>query len=935
VPQIDVLRPVSVQMTGTSTAVPSGTVATVTADNNDSTYVNRPTSSASAWSVRMASHTPAATYQRHQIRGRIRARTDTGTASEDIDLGRGATVSFQYTTVGLDSTFAERIGVWTSDPAFSLGAGGALADLNVGGGWPSSVVGATALRTAEVYLDVDTRHQPDFDPEVRDAAGVDRAGGTISDTATPTLFFGVPAYDDLPALDWFLSIDTPDGTVWYTSGSGVPPSSVPVTVPLANGDYTAAFTVRSTIRGADPFMTHTVLSFEMDNEVPPPSPPLLEVTEAFGGYQVAWSNPGGQEWDLGYPLVAELWRDDCTGSQRIAVIPDGLNGAYLDLAIPQVDLDPGCDLTAQPCPITYRVRYHGYISNTVEIPDVLPPELILAWPSTVASIPDGWTRVTELDGYFPRGTRSTGAPVITGGNASHSHTTPTHRHTFGAHRHSIHGGDTTGSFDSVDTRRFNGADQPTANQSHSHPLPDYVDMHAPTLSGTASPGTTSANNLPQTRDVIWIRSDGTRTAYPVGILGYSMENVSGWTLDANSDSRFLRGAAAGGNGGAQISSAIHNHTVNAHTHTGAVHDHSIDNTGLSTPRATDEAETGSTGARWLPRHTHVLNSLAASTGNLISGGDVDTASATREPRHRRLRIVRNTGGGAQTRIIGLYLGAPGDLNPILTLCDGRNGTPDMRNLFARGTAGSGGVNVVAGTDTHSHTIPGHSHVVLPHKHEIVVGPSNNRSYQRRTGGDQGSVPTANHIHTAPDTFLAVPSVSTDGNGSTNVVNHVPPYREVHFVRVDGVVTGGPLPIPELRTSEFAEVTVPSFAHPGDGLDRLASRTDVMRVVTDRSHEYPRLVVDSVPLDGGLHTVSNTLAGEEVSLIIAVEGLPAIDALETLLAADRLYWSPVSGTPGWFAPAGWTVTAPTPNVKVVQVTMVRQGWPSTPDPEEFL
>jgi hypothetical protein len=157
---------------------------------------------------------------------------------------------------------------------------------------------------------------------------------------------------------------------------------------------------------------------------------------------------------------------------------------------------------------------------------------------------------------------------------------------------------------------------------------------------------------------------------------------------------------------------------------------------------------------------------------------------------------------------------------------------------------------------------------------------------------------------------------------------------VHFVRLDGTISGGPLPVPELRISDFASATVPSFTH-GDDLDRLSSLTDRMAVTTDRSHAYPRLVADSTPLDGGLHTVSVSLAGEDLSLTIAVEGLPAINRLEELLANDRVYWSPVGGEPGWYAPGSWSVTAPVPNVKVVQVVLVRQPWPETEDPAVYL
>jgi hypothetical protein len=177
-------------------------------------------------------------------------------------------------------------------------------------------------------------------------------------------------------------------------------------------------------------------------------------------------------------------------------------------------------------------------------------------------------------------------------------------------------------------------------------------------------------------------------------------------------------------------------------------------------------------------------------------------------------------------------------------------------------------------------------------------------------------------------------VSSAGSGTTSSVSHIPPYKEVHFVRLDGTISGGPLPVPELKISDYASTTVPAFTY-DDGLDRLANFTDKMAVTTDRTHAFPRLVVDSIPLDGGLHSVATTLAGEDLTLVIAVVGLPAINRLEALLRADRVYYSPVGGTPGWFAPQGWKVSAPVKGTKVLTVTMARQPWPETPDPEDFL
>jgi hypothetical protein len=938
---IDVLRPVSVRTTGSGTAVPSGTLSSVTSDNSDTTYIDFDLVNwGNFWNLRVGSHTPAAGYQRHRIRGRIRIRSDVGTLSEDIDVGRGTSPYISYSTVPVTSAFQEQASDWFQDSGYGLALAGALADLNIGGGWLKSATGgATKGRTAECYVDIDCRLQPTYSPEVRDNAGVNRAGGTVTDTNQPDLYFGSVGYDDLPPLDWTILVKSGSTTVYSQTGSGTPPSTVPVTTGLINGSYTAVFTARSTIRGADPFELSQTLSFSVDNDVPPPSPPLISVTEQDGGYLVSWADPGGQSWDNDY-VVAEVWRDDCTGSQRIATVPDGLNGSYLDLAIPQLDPqvtagDPDCEPSAEPCDITYRVRYWGYVSTSIVLPSNIPDDLILGWPSTAASLPAGWTRVTSLDGIYPMGSAGTGVPSATGGAATHLHTTPNnHRHTIGAHSHGL-GGNVQSSNQNATSARYSGAGQAQANQPHVHARPSSVGSAGPFNSGPAQPGTQTASNLPATREVIWMRSDGARTEYPIGALGWATEVVSGWVADSDSAGRFLKGAAAAGNGGASSGSATHTHVVNQHIHTGISHDHSIGSTGLSTPVGVDAGSGGSTGAtpRYLTRHTHPMEVVDASTNSLGTASAGNTSAVGVEPPHRRLSVLRNTGGGIQTRIIGLYTGDVASLDPILTLCNGGSGTPDMRSLFCRDT-GSDSVNSTGGSTTHSHTTPQHDHPIAGHSHDTNTLQSTNTSYLAPTFGDLGDSPTVPHLHATANTDNVTASTATNSALDTDTVSHLPPYKEAHFVRLDGTISGGPLPVPELRVTDFASATVPAFTY-DDDLDRLASLTDIIAVVTDRSHDYPRLVTDSTPLDGGLHTVSVTLAGEDLTLTIGVVGRDEINALEALLSSDWVYWSPIGGTPGWFAPAGWRVTAPAPDVKVVQITMTRQPWPATDAPEVFL
>jgi hypothetical protein len=941
---IDTIRPVSTRKVGDASAVPSGTLSAVTSDNSDATYILMALfGDVQLWNLRMDSHTPAAGYQRHRMRPHIRARcngTVTGKLNDNIYAGRGTSDYFRFETVLISSVNPGfNYGTnWYQDAAFGLATPGALSDLNLGGGLLANASGgATENHTQECYIDIECRFHPDYTPEIQDAAGVDQSGGTVTDTDQPRLVFGGVGYDGLPPLDWSVNVkDALGASVYSADGAGTPPGLINMDVGLDDGAYTADFSARSIIRSADPFEWAVTLSFTVANTVPSSSPPNVTVEPEGDGYRVTWTDPGGQPWDNDF-VVAEVYRDDCTGSQRIATVPDGLNGSYLDLAIPQLDPQTGqvdgvCTVHTDSCDITYRVRYWGYVSSFIELPDTIPADMILAWPDSVATIPSGWTRVTALDGFHIRAASGTGVPTDTGGSSTHTHTLPGHHHTIPAHSHSV-GGNTGVSNTSTTSARFNGATQPQADQPHSHARPFNTGSHDATNTGDTVATAGAVNDQPPTREVIWIQSGGTQPGYPVNALAWATEDVSGWEADLDSNGRYLKGAAAAGDGGAMIGTASHAHAIGTHSHTGFNHDHSLANTGLSNPSSSQEAGTGSGDPRWLPRHTHPMDVASAGTGSTGTQTGGNTNSVSVEPPNRRLKVIRNAAGGTQTRVIGLYLGDVASLDPLLTLCNGSGGTPDMRNLFAR-DAGTDSVNSTGGSSTHAHTTPTHTHTLTTHSHNTSTGTSSTGSFQRPSSGDLGDSPTTGHTHASGDTSSVSPGVLAGGNGSAASADHTPLFHEAHFVRLDGTISGGPLPVPELKVTDFSESTVPAFTF-DDGLDRIANLTDLMAITTSRNNAFPRLVADSTPLDGGLHTVATTIPGEDTALSIAVEGRAAIDELEELLRADRVYLSPLGGTPGWFAPQGWRVSAPVENVKVLAITITRQPWPTTPDPQEFL
>jgi hypothetical protein len=146
------------------------------------------------------------------------------------------------------------------------------------------------------------------------------------------------------------------------------------------------------------------------------------------------------------------------------------------------------------------------------IPGSLPSGLIAMFAS---NCPPGWTRVSGMDGRFPRGATSFGA---TGGSATHSHDVSGSTGQAGAHLHSFSG---SGSF-SGDTGVVNNATPIGVNRSgpdamlflpHSHPFSGSVSISGDT-SGVGDHThplnmnrTDDAPNLPPYVDVVYCMKD--------------------------------------------------------------------------------------------------------------------------------------------------------------------------------------------------------------------------------------------------------------------------------------------------------------------------------------------------------------------------------------------------------------------------------------------
>src|SRR5689334_4283668 len=170
----------------------------------------------------------------------------------------------------------------------------------------------------------------------------------------------------------------------------------------------------------------------------------------------------------------------------------------------------------------------------------VPANICVAWPSTVASIPAGWSRETTLDSRYILGAAAGADADLTTdrGSTTHTHTSPSHTPTQNSHTHAFQA---TGDADtSIVTGTIGGV---AADVIHRHD-PVNSDPTTATNNGIAITVDATSNDLAYV-EVIWIKSDGTPTVLPSGCVAFFASDSlpAGWSR-VHGD-RYLKGATAG------------------------------------------------------------------------------------------------------------------------------------------------------------------------------------------------------------------------------------------------------------------------------------------------------------------------------------------------------------------------------------------------------
>lgn len=106
-----------------------------------------------------------------------------------------------------------------------------------------------------------------------------------------------------------------------------------------------------------------------------------------------------------------------------------------------------------------------------------------------------------------------------------------------------------------------------------------------------------------------------------------------------------------------------------------------------------------------------------------------------------------------TGMIVLWSGDVGEIPAGWQLCDGTNGTPDLRNRFLVGAGDTYAVDANGGALTHTHPFTGDGHT-----HDLAVG------FSLVFGTDYDLTTTSNNA-----------------TGTTDATDHKPPYYALAYI----------------------------------------------------------------------------------------------------------------------------------------------------------
>lgn len=419
----------------------------------------------------------------------------------------------------------------------------------------------------------------------------------------------------------------------------------------------------------------------------------------------------------------------------------------------------------------------------------VPSGVILVWTGTNASIPSGWSRETSLDEKYPKATANGVDPDVTGGSNTHTHTANAHGHTMNSHSHNVVLAHYQGS-PSYSNRNDTVAD------NHGHSSVAVAGVSGGSLASEAKTWSSplGTESEPPYHKVIFISPTGGAAAINDDICMFwnsasapqSFNFCDGDNGTTDLKDRYLKGADSAGDSGGTGGATSHQHTI-THGHTSNSHTHSAisgyrDNSGNR-----GNASVGA-GAHNTHRHTINLSGQSPGVNNYTNttAGSADTV----EVAYKKLAVVQNTSGGTvgvKVGMIGMWLGTLASIPYGWQVCDGTNGTPDLREKFIKVINTTGQIGDTGGSNTHTHTAVSHTHTATgTHSHGGSTSGANvQQNYD--SGGDGGS--PLSHTHGIDSCSSTTATYANSDIDSGDATSNEPAYRTVAYIQLIKVVEG--------------------------------------------------------------------------------------------------------------------------------------------------
>jgi len=411
---------------------------------------------------------------------------------------------------------------------------------------------------------------------------------------------------------------------------------------------------------------------------------------------------------------------------------------------------------------------------------MINPDIILPFDGNHADIPSGFTRETSLDDKFPKAWGAEN-PNTTGGSSTHTHTSPSHTHSLNSHNHSGTSGNST---DNTDSERPSGTTLAQDNHDHSY-----------TTSSTVSGGSTNGSsvtygarsNNPPYYNVIFIKSENYNLIPDDTMVLKEGTSRNGLSFHSASAGKYLKGAGTGNDAGGTGGSTTNVHSIN-HSHTTNSHTHSSSNTS----GANDYGGGYSSGVSGSVTASHVHSmTVGSGTQGISSYSGSLTTLETVEPAYKTLNAFKTDSGDSvlpQVGDIALFLGDTSDLPVGWNLCDGNNGTPDMRNKFLKLNS-SAGASSTGGSNTHTHSAQSHSHSASgSHTHNVSFS-TVSANADREGSGTTHVFSGGDHSHTAVTSGSKTASYAS-ANTTAESSNNEPAYRTVAYIQYEYSSMGG-------------------------------------------------------------------------------------------------------------------------------------------------